>query len=149
VAVRLLAGVGPPLAVGVAWWVGYSVVDAWPESPGGDVTFAWLGLWVIGLTAFFTFLGLAVLPVGQARGVVIASGVLWLMAVVAPFVAIPGYGQPDMFPDTARTLSLMATCAAGSLIPTMLVALWAAKGKVSPPGEGGAVPDRSRAAARH
>lgn len=133
--VRLLAGVGPPLAVGVAWWVGYGIVDAWPESPYGDTDFAWLPLFDMELTPVLTLLGLVVLAVREAWGVLIASAALWLLAVVLLFVAIPGYGQPYMFPDTGRTLLLMATCAAASIIPTLLVALWAAVGKVAPQGE--------------
>jgi len=122
------------LAVGVAWLVGYGIVDAWPESPGGDIGFAWLPLVDIQLTFVFTLLGLVVLAVREAQGVVIASAVTWLIAVIALFVFVPGYGQPGMFPDTGRTLLLMAMCAAASIIPTLLVALWAAMGKVAPQG---------------
>ncbi len=120
--VRLLSGVGPPVAVAITFLIGWQAVSQWPEAPSGDTSFAWMPGGTIIVCGLAALVGLAVLAVRTARAAVACSTVFWLSTAWL----YPAAFVEDGFPQSAK--ATMVGLSMISLLPTAIVWGWAAFG---------------------
>lgn len=132
--VRLLGGVGPPVAVAGTFLLGWNEVSTWPEAPTGDTNFTWMPMGAVVIGLGFATVGLLALGVPTAGRLCALSTALWV--VPAAMLFLGAFSSGDGFPASAS--ALMTGWALASLLPTLVVAGWAAFGAVdgAPDGRG-------------
>lgn len=119
-AIRLLSGVGPPVAVAVTFLIGYATVSQGTDAPTGDTNFTWMPMGVIVVCGLAALIGLAALSVQTARGAAINASLFWLSTV---WLYPAGFVE-DGFPESAK--AMMVVLSVLSLLPTAIVWGWAA-----------------------
>lgn len=149
IGIRLLAGPAPPLAIATTFLVAWSVVASWPDAPQGDTNFAWMPAGVIVVCVGAALAGLAALAARTGAQVLGLAVFFWLAPAALLF---PAAFVGDGFPTSAA--GLMIGCAALSLVPTAMVAVWVAlpdhpvrpvdRPATTRPGQDRAMPPQSR-----
>ena len=134
--IRLLSGVGPPVAVAATFLMGWQAVSQWPEAPSGDTSFAWMPGGTIIVCGIVALVGLAALAVRTARAAAACSTVFWLSTAWL----YPAAFVEDGFPQSAK--ATMVGLSVLSLLPTAIVWGWAAFGD-APAGPPSARPPRA------
>ena len=124
VALRLLGGVGPPVAVAVCFLLGWNEVSTWPEAPTGDTDFTWMPVVAIVIGLGYAAVGFLALGARTTGWLLELSTALWV--VPAAMLFLGAFTSGDGFPASA--FSLMTGLALASLLPTLVVAGWAAFG---------------------
>ena len=125
-AIRLLSGVGPPVAVAATFLIGYGTVSQGTEAPTGDSSFTWMPMGVIVVCGLAAVIGLAALSVQTARGAAVSASLFWLGTV---WLYPAGFVE-DGFPQSAK--AMMVFLSVLSLLPTGIVCGWAALGDAAP-----------------
>jgi hypothetical protein len=126
IGVRRLGGFGPPVAVSVAFLLGWNAVSTWPEAPTGDTNFTWMPMGAVVIGLGFAAVGYLAMAVRTAGWLLALSTALWV--VPAAMLFLGAFSSGDGFPASAS--SLMTGLALASLLPTLVVAWWAAFGEV-------------------
>jgi hypothetical protein len=125
-AIRLLSGVGPPVAVAATFLFGWVTVSQGTEAPTGDTSFTWMPMGVIAVCGLATLIGFAALSVQTARAAAVSASLFWLSTV---WLYPAGFVE-DGFPQSAKGMMIFLSVL--SLLPTAVVCWWAALGDDTP-----------------
>jgi hypothetical protein len=114
------------VAVTACFLTAWVEVSSWPEAPTGDTNFTWMPMGAVVIGLGFAAVGYLAMAVRTAGWLLALSTALWV--VPAAMLFLGAFSSGDGFPASAS--SLMTGLALASLLPTLVVAWWAAFGEV-------------------